>query len=721
MRDTHHCMADLLRWRHRRYGLFLQANLASVPAWAPIGLDASRYLDYLEDPELSVEVAAHHRARWDHVLESSEFLPLLHFALFDPEQWVDLAKAAGMSHIVHMAKDTDGLCWWDAPRANLDVMSAGPSRDVVGALATTCERSGLAFGTAFAFNLASDSDGDLEDQLTQISDLVERVGSRYLLGVNTAHGPVSQLVSGLLARLREAHPDLILSDTMGAPDPDRVTRLTCPPEEISEQPWELVLGLGAGRGHNRTETAQHRLTPDQIVGLLTEVIAKGGHLMIAVGVGADGRIPEHHAVALRSAGTWITAHSDLVHEGTPWETWGTDQVRYLRTGIIDERGECLWIIDLARRGEFAALGSAVGEITTVLYDAGPTASTGTQAPLVTWEQSPDGLRVHAERRAHRRDADPSTIAVYRVWLRPIEPGDPGLFDPELFPAPSIDLTAVLAAAPPGSVVQLGDASYVGGGKVPEGLTVRGLGPNRTRILVDPSRPLEIGSNTRIEFTRIEPDPLAPADLSLHAGPILTVGGSQAVLLGVKVDGSVHVTGTNHLLRSCELSGLIGMQIEHLTVSRSHLHSGAVRAGTGIELHGGSQHLIENCEIHGYRAAVTGTATDHMTVRGNAITNAVWGIRAINCESPHLIGNSVRTTTRATEIDGGSGAVIDANAVSNGDSGCLIRNGATAAVVSGNHWQSCRIGLMLWGAGEVIHHSNMAVGLLEPEQALVLGP
>lgn len=729
MREDKASMADLPGWRHRRYGLFLQANLASVPSWAPIGLDASRYLDYLEDPDLSVEVAAHHQARWDHVTHAKEFLPLLHFSLFDPQQWVDLAVAAGMSHIVQVAKDTDGLCWWDAPDANFNVVSDGPNRDVVSEMAAACERSGLAFGTAFSVQVTSGQETGPDPQVAQITDLVNRLGSRYLLGVTTASEPIPQSVSETVADLHKTYPDLMLNDAWGTPNPERVTRLSSPPVTFSEHPWELLLGLGAGRGHNRVETAQHRLTPDQIVGLVTEVIAKGGHLMIAVGVGADGRIPEHHAVALRSAGSWITAHSDLVHESTPWGTWGTDDVRYLRTGLIDERGECLWVVDLARRGEFPALGSASGEVTSVMSDVGSVSSVSGHAPLLTWEQGPDGLRVHRNdranqhfaRRTHLRDADPSTIAVYRVWLRSVEPGEPGLFDPELFPAPSIDLTAMLAAAAPGSVVQLGDASYVGGGKVPEGLTVRGLGPHRTKIFVDPAHPLEIGSSTRVEFARLEPDPLAPIDLSSQGAPILTMSGTAAVLLGVKAGGIIHVTGTAHLLRSCELQGLLGTQVEHLTVSRSHLESRTARTGNGIELRGGSQHLIEGCEIHGYRSAITCTATGHTTVRGNAIADAVWGIRAINCESPHLIGNSIRTSTRAAEIDGGSGAVIDANAVSDGDSGSLIRNGATSAVVSGNHWQGCRIGLMLWGAGEVIHHSNAAVGLLEPEQALVVGP
>jgi alpha-L-fucosidase len=690
MREDELFMAELPPWRHRRYGLFVQANLASVPAWAPIGLDASRYLDYLNDPALCVEVTAHHQSRWDHVNAATDFLPLLDFGLFDPQQWIDLARTAGMNHIVQVAKDTDGLCWWDAPATDLRAPT-----NVTAAFAAACERNQMAFGTAFAVN----STEDLSDQRAQITDLVERIGSRYLLGISPQHR-LTDVTTALCA----TYPDLVVEDSTGVTAAGRL---------------EILRGLGAGRGHNRVETAHHRLTPTQIVALLTETIAKGGSLMIAVGMGADGRLPEHHAVALRAAGSWVTAHSDLVHKSTPWTVWGDDHVRYLRTGEADDRGECLWAIDLTRRGEFAALGSAAGEITEI--------SLANDTLLADWEQSTAGLRIApTPGRTHRRDHDPATIAVYRVWLRSAtthqnEPVERSLFDPDLFAAPSIDLAAILAEAAPGSVVQLGEATYAGGGRIPAGLTIRGLGANRTHILIDPSRPLEIQDHTRIEFLRMEPDPLAPPPVEQADLSLLSVKGTSTTLLGVQVEGPVHVSGDDHLLRSCELTSLRGREIHHLTVSRCHFRSPQPDDGIGIDLFGGSHHLIENCEISTYRAAITCEGTDHLRVRGNAITGGIWGIRIIRCESPHLVGNTMRAITRATEIDGGSGAVIDANAVSDGDSGCLIRNGATSVIVSGNHWQHCRIGLMLWGAGEVIHHSNIVAGLLEPEHAVLIGP
>ena len=704
-------MEDLDQWRQRRFGLFLQANLASVPAWAPIGLDASCYLSYLEDVDLNVEVAAHHQSRWDHLGRTADFLELLHFDSFNPEHWVELAEAVGVSYLVQVAKDSDGLCWWDAPGADFHVCASGPRRDVVQEVATACQRAGLAFGTAYAL---TDTD-DPNTQLAQIHDLVERVGSSYLLGT-------SDLDNDSFAELNTLHSRAIFNDAWGKDHPDRTTYLRVPDSIVSDRSWELICGLGAGRGHNRIETAQHRRTPFQVVALLTEVLAKGGNLLLAVGVGADGRIPEQQAVALRSAGGWIKAHSALIHNSEPWELWGDHSLRYLHTGQTDpDKGECLWVIDLSQRGEFPALGISHGKVTEITLERDD------REPLVeiTWEQRAEGLHIqrsdrsgfHLGSRTPHRDADPAQIAVYRVWLRQPEP-EPNLFDTSEFSTTQSsaethkDLSELLHAAQPGSVIHLGDATYLGAGRIPDGVTIRGLGPNRSHILTDPSAPLEMGTGSRIEFAHIVSTD-APHRSPHTFQPLIQMTGSGSVLLSLRVEGAVHITGSDHILRGSELRTVLAVDTHALTVARCQLRD--------IKIVGGAEQHIESSEFTGDQAAIICENSAHLLIRGNSLAGYVWGIRILNCEAPHIMGNSIRSTTRAVEIAGGSGAVVDANAVSEGDSGCVIHQGATGVVISGNHWQNCRIGLMIHGDGEVIHHSNAVVGLLEPEHAVMLVP
>jgi alpha-L-fucosidase len=77
--------------------------------------------------------------------------------------------------------------------------------------------------------------------------------------------------------------------------------------------------------------------------------------------------------------------------------------------------------------------------------------------------------------------------------------------------------------------------------------------------------------------------------------------------------------------------------------------------------------------------------------------------------------------RAVHVVGGTQAVIDGNAVFDGDSGCVVERGAAGSRVSGNHWERCRIGLLAWDAADVVVRDNHGVDLHEPEHATVTGP
>ena len=118
-------------WDERRFGLFVHASLATVPAWSPIGEYAEWYRSHLGDdvedvilhPRPMVEVLAHHRDRWGHVEHYDDFLPLLTFDEFDAEAWARLAIEAGAGYSVFVAKHHDGWNWWDAPGTDLTVLS----------------------------------------------------------------------------------------------------------------------------------------------------------------------------------------------------------------------------------------------------------------------------------------------------------------------------------------------------------------------------------------------------------------------------------------------------------------------------------------------------------------------------------------------------------------------------------------------------------------------
>jgi alpha-L-fucosidase len=70
------------------------------------------------------------------------------FKQFDPEkfnaeEWVKLAKSAGMKYIVITTKHHDGFCMFDTKQTDFDIMSTPFHRDVMKELAAACKKEGI--------------------------------------------------------------------------------------------------------------------------------------------------------------------------------------------------------------------------------------------------------------------------------------------------------------------------------------------------------------------------------------------------------------------------------------------------------------------------------------------------------------------------------------------------------------------------------------------------
>jgi len=708
-------MADCLG--SQRLGLLVRADLATVPAFAPIGGCASWYQRHLgvpvadpfDHPSPMVEVLAHHRDRWGHIDSMDRFWSLLTFDEFHADDWARLAQDSGASSSVMVAKHHDGLCWWDAPGTARTVVHDGPRRDVLAEFASACHREGLVFGAAYSLLDWSAPRHPAGEQLLgqHLFDLVERYGAQVLWG-DAAAGDTDGIAwaKDVMARLRASHPDVAVNDGWGLAEPDLVTFHHLPPVQPPECPWVLSRELGRGVGYNRAERREHLLDGVGIVSLFTEVVAKGGALLLSVCPAADGTIPQVQSEPLRVAGAWIRSHAQLVASSRAWHVWGDDSVRYLQVPAAPNEGRerrefaVVAAIDLAGRGEFAALGRAAVDVLAV------EAVDGT--PL-EWEHDGEGLRVR------RTDRSPVGLAaVYRVVAEPVTASAIELFPPS-DPVP-IDISESIAAANPGDVLQLGDGRYRGPIAVPAGVTIRGAGPDRTRIAAPAEGPaLTLERGARVEHVAV----IGTASDGPVRGVGVVLAGADAVLLGCRLDGNVAVRADGVKVRACQLPGVVAQGVSRLAVSRCRFEGN--RSDIGIDIIGGFGHLVESCEFAGHRCAIRFTDTLESTARGNRIDARWWGIRLVGSEASHVVANSIADTMRAVDVDGGTFALVDANAVADGDSGCVVQRGASGTVVSGNHWERCRIGLLAWDASDVTHHDNAAVDLHEPDHAVVIGP
>ncbi|MEO6652136.1 MAG: alpha-L-fucosidase [Ilumatobacteraceae bacterium] len=699
-------MGTPLWWQQRRFGLLVQASIATVPAWAPIGEYAGWYRAHI-DPSVSdvllhpsplVESLAHHRDRWSHIEQYEEFLPFLTFDHYDPDAWADLARDAGMGYAVMVAKHYDGLCWWDAPGTDHTVIDQGPRRNVLGEFAAACERADLVFGTSYSLLDWHDPQYPGCDYVEsvvhpQVLDLMRRYGSRMLWGDGHWGGGGDHWRSTELVRAaRSIDPDVVINDRWWADRPDVRSYEYRVPNGIVDEPWELRRGLGGGLGLNRAESDDHLLDPVDIVALLTEVIAKGGHLLLCVGPDATGAIPEAYQSRLRTVGGWVRRHADLVGTGTPWVTWGDDACRYI---VVDG---VLHAIDVTGRGTFRAIDQSIGTVTSV------TAVDGTPMPFT---QTATGTQLDRQPRHQKR-----LPVVYRIdHTAPPEPAVP-LFPDE--PRASIDLVAVVGDAVRGSIVQLGEGRYVGPAHVPDGVTVRGLGSGRTTIDAPDGSAIVLGAGARVEHCRIAS---GAERIVWLPKVVVTIEGSGSSLLGCDIDGHIEIDGHDAKVTSCRAIGLIARDVDGVAVHRSTFIG--MQWDCAVDITGGSSHSVHGCEFRDVLKAVRLASTIGAEVQGNQITARWWGVHMIDTEGSVVRGNQMMNVMRAIDVEGGTLAEITGNAVVDGDSGCVIQRGASDIEVIGNHWERCRVGLLAWDAGQIHHRENAAVDL--SDDALVVGP
>jgi len=119
-------------WRQARFGMFIHWGLYAVPAGEWKGEKVSGIGEWIME-RAQIPVSEYEQL-------ARQFNPVK----FDAEQWVQIAKNAGMKYIVITSKHHDGFCLWNTKYTDYDVVDATPfKRDILGELAEACRKNGI--------------------------------------------------------------------------------------------------------------------------------------------------------------------------------------------------------------------------------------------------------------------------------------------------------------------------------------------------------------------------------------------------------------------------------------------------------------------------------------------------------------------------------------------------------------------------------------------------
>ena len=249
---------------------------------------------------------------------------------YDPEEWVLLAKNAGMKYICFTAKHHDGFCMWDTKYTDYNIMNTPYGKDVLKMLADACEKHGMLLSIYYSnpdwyredsFNIRSshqprqkvreghDYRKYLEFKKNQIGELLTNYGKIYTLfwDIPPMHSDGDLKINDYA---RSLQPDILINDRghdigdfstpeREIPEGGRFTRMTEACESIGEQAWGY-----------RIDEDCHSFS--YLTSAVDQIMARGGNYLLNVGPMANGKVTEQQKDMLAKVGAWYNKMSFIL-------------------------------------------------------------------------------------------------------------------------------------------------------------------------------------------------------------------------------------------------------------------------------------------------------------------------------------------------------------------------------------------------------------------------
>jgi alpha-L-fucosidase len=303
-------------WREARFGMFIH--------WGPVSLQGT---------EISWSRGGERRG----IAGKGEVPVNVYDSLytrFDPvnfraDEWVSLARSAGMRYMVLTAKHCDGFCLWHAGTDPYSIANTPFKRDVCGELAGAAHAAGMRLG--WYYSPMDWRDGDCRTERNgayvkrmhgHLRELLGNYGRIDLLWFDTDAGPAPWEQAATYNLVRSLQPEVIINNRldMGSMDDYKAQKIgpeadyKTPEQQVGGfddvQPWETCMTIGTQWSWKPGDTIK---TSRECIRILVQCVTGDGNLLLNVGPMPDGRIEPRQAEVLREIGLWLGKYGESVY------------------------------------------------------------------------------------------------------------------------------------------------------------------------------------------------------------------------------------------------------------------------------------------------------------------------------------------------------------------------------------------------------------------------
>jgi alpha-L-fucosidase len=357
-------------WREARFGMFIHFGVYAQLAGEYNGHQQTRGGAEWIMNRMKIPVA-------EYKAIAKQFNPVK----FDADEWVRMAKNAGMKYLVITAKHHDGFALFDSKASDWDIVDGTPyKKDLLKPLAAACKKYGIKLG--FYYSQAQDwgnAGGSVARKLMaegwpnpdstkinsytqehkghwdpaqetstfaqyidrvavpQVKELMSNYGDVAVLWWDTPTNMTDEAALKLQEQLK-LQPNIITNDRLKRPNFPGDTKT---PEqkipnlsEFDGKDWETCMTMNGTWGFRNSDTNWKSSTT--LIRNLIDIASKGGNYLLNVGPKPDGSFPEASVERLKDLGAWMKIYGEAIYatQASPIsdQTWGRITRKDLKNG-----------------------------------------------------------------------------------------------------------------------------------------------------------------------------------------------------------------------------------------------------------------------------------------------------------------------------------------------------------------------------------------------------
>lgn len=272
--------------------------------------------------------------------EYLELLDRFDWDRIDPEEWVELAKEAGMKYVTLTAKHHDGFALWDSQVSDYDITEKS-GRDIVAELAEACRKHGLKLGLYYSHWVdwehshgwdhsreiygIDPADYDIywqEKVIPQMRELLTGYGDVGMIWFDmwihhSRTCVTKEQLMQLKGLIRELQPECLVNSRLGLSieEDSDIDYKTLGDNQLGskkeEFPWQSPATVAHSWGFHALEE-QFKSTTTLLHSLINNV-SLNGNFMLNIGPRANGVVPYEISQRLLEMGEWLRINGESIY------------------------------------------------------------------------------------------------------------------------------------------------------------------------------------------------------------------------------------------------------------------------------------------------------------------------------------------------------------------------------------------------------------------------